>query len=57
MRYEVHLQINNTFIVDANGEEEAEEQVRSFGVWEVLDNADFSVTRVIPDPFNEESDV
>ena len=48
--------ITNTYLVDADNEQDAELQVRDLGVWDTLANADFAVTSVVPDPFNEEAD-
>ena len=56
MRYEVTMVITNTFLVDADNEQDAELQVRDLGVWDTLAGADFDVTDVIPDPFNEAAD-
>jgi hypothetical protein len=46
----------NTVLIDADNEEEAERKALELGVWETLDGADYEVTDVIPDPFNEEAD-
>ena len=56
MRYEVTMMITNTFLVDADNEEEAERKALELGVFETLDGADYDVTSVVPDPFNEEAD-
>jgi len=56
MRYEVTMVITNTYLVDADNEQDAELQVRDLGVWDTLANADFAVTSVVPDPYNEAAD-
>ena len=56
MRYEVTMMITNTFLVDADNEEEAERKALELGVFETLDGADYDVFSVVPDPFNEEAD-
>ena len=56
MRYEVTIVATNTVLIDADNEEEAERKALELGVWETLDGADYEVTDVIPDPFNEAAD-
>lgn len=53
MQYEVTMVITNTYFVDADNEQDAELKVRDLGVWDTLDGADYDVTKVVPDPFNE----
>ena len=56
MRYEVTMMITNTFLVDADNEEEAERKALELGVFETLDGADYDVFSVVPDPYNEAAD-
>ena len=56
MRDEVTLMITNTFLVDADNEEEAERKALELGVFETLDGADYDVFSVVPDPYNEAAD-
>ena len=56
MKYEVTMMITNTFLVDADNEEEAERKALELGVFETLDGADYDVFSVVPDPFNEAAD-
>ena len=56
MRYGVMIVATNTVLIDADNEEEAERKALELGVWETLDGADYEVTDVTPDPFNEEAD-
>ena len=56
MRYGVMIVATNTVLIAADNEEEAERKALELGVWETLDGADYAVTDVIPDPFNEEAD-
>jgi len=46
MKYEVTMVITNTFLVDADNEEEAERKALELGMWETLDGADYEVTDV-----------
>ena len=46
MRYQVGIKIFNSFEVEANSEEEAEEKVRELDVYETLDDCDFNITYV-----------
>ena len=46
MKYEVTMVITNTFLVDADNEQDAELQVRDLGVWDTLAGADLAVTDV-----------
>lgn len=46
MKYEVTMVITNTYLVDADDEQNAELKVRDLGVWDTLAGADFSVTDV-----------
>ena len=45
-KYEVTMVITNTYLVDADNEQDAELQVRDLGVWDTLAGADFAVTDV-----------
>lgn len=56
MQYEVTIVATNTFLIDANSEDDAAQKALALGVWETLDGADYDVTRVIPDPYNQEAD-
>jgi len=56
MRYEVRMVITNTFLVDANDEHDAAQKALELGVFETLDGADYDVTSVVPDPYNEAAD-
>ena len=56
MRYEVTMVITNTFLVDADNEDDATQQALALGVFETLDGADYDVTSVVPDPYNEAAD-
>jgi len=56
MKYEVTMVITNTYLVDADNEDDATQQALALGVFETLDGADYDVTSVVPDPFNEEAD-
>ena len=46
MKYQVGVKIYNSFEVEANSEEEAEEKVRELDVYETLDDCDFNITYV-----------
>ena len=46
MKYKVGLVIYNCFDVEADNEEEAEEKVRSLGVYETLEDAQYDVTYI-----------
>tara|TARA_R100000426_G_C4750354_1_gene83091 strand:+ start:117 stop:275 length:159 start_codon:yes stop_codon:yes gene_type:complete len=48
--------ITNTFLVDANDEHDAAQKALELGVFETLDGADYDVTSVVPDPYNEAAD-
>lgn len=56
MRYEVTIVATNWVLIDANNEDEARQKALELGVWETLDGADYDVTSVFPDPYNEEAD-
>ena len=56
MRYEVTIVATNTVLIDADNEDDATQQALALGVFETLDGADYDVTRVIPDPYNEAGD-
>ena len=43
-RYYVGLTIYNTFEVEADNEEDAEEKVRSLSIQETLEGADYNIT-------------
>ena len=45
-KYEVTMVITNTYLVDADNEQDAELKVRDLGVWDTLAGADFAVTDV-----------
>lgn len=45
-KYYVGLTIYNTFEVEADSEEQAEEKVRDLSVHETLDEADYNITYV-----------
>ena len=55
MQYEVTIVATNTVLIDASSEEDAAQQALALGVFETLDGADYDVTKVIPDPYNEEN--
>ena len=55
MQYEVTIVATNTVLIDASSEEDAAQQAQELGVFETLDGADYDVTKVIPDPYNEEN--
>jgi DNA-dependent RNA polymerase auxiliary subunit epsilon len=46
MKYQVGITIYNSFEIEANSEEEAEEQVRELDVYKTLDDADYNITYV-----------
>jgi leucyl-tRNA synthetase len=48
MKYQVGITIYNSFEVEANSEEEAEEKVRELDVYKTLDDADYNITYVDP---------
>ena len=56
MRYEVTIVATNTVLIDADNEDEARQKALELGVFETLDGADYDVTSVFPDPYNEEAD-
>ena len=56
MRYEVTIVATNFVLVDADNEDEARQKALELGVFETLDGADYDVTSVFPDPYNEEED-
>ena len=56
MRYEVTIVATNTVLIDADNEDDATQQALALGVFETLDGADYDVTSVFPDPYNEEAD-
>jgi leucyl-tRNA synthetase len=45
-KYQVGIKIYNTFEVEANSEEEAEEKVRELDVYKTLDDCDYNITYV-----------
>ena len=56
MRYEVTIVATNTVLIDANDEDDAAQKALELGVFETLDGADYDVTDVVPDPYNEAAD-
>lgn len=46
MKYRVGIKIYNSFEVEANSEEEAEEKARELDVYQTLDDCDFNITYV-----------
>ena len=46
MKYQVGVKIYNSFEIEADSEEEAEQKVRELDVYETLDNCDFNITYV-----------
>jgi len=44
MKYKVYMTIYNSFEVEAESSEEAEQEVRALGVFETLEDADFNIT-------------
>ena len=46
MKYQVGIKIYNSFEVEADSEEEAEQRVRELDVYETLDDCDFNITYV-----------
>ena len=56
MRYEVRIVATNWVLIDADSEDEARQKALELGVFETLDGADYDVTSVFPDPYNEEAD-
>ena len=46
MKYRVGIKIYNSFEIEANSEEEAEEKVRELDVYQTLDDCDFNITYV-----------
>lgn len=46
MKYKVHTTIYNSFEVEAKSEEEAEQKVREFDVYETLADAEFYIDEV-----------
>ena len=46
MKYQVGVKIFNSFEVEANSEEEAEEKVRELDVYKTLMDCDFNITYV-----------
>jgi hypothetical protein len=49
MNYKVGLTIHNCFDVEAANKEEAEDKVRTLGVHEILDDAQYEITYVDKD--------
>ena len=45
-KYYVEMTIYNTFEVEADNEEQAQEKVRDLSIHETLDNADYNITNV-----------
>ena len=56
MEFEVRIVATNTVIIEADNPDEAAEKALALGVWETLDGADYDVTSVVPDPYNEAAD-
>jgi|TARA_R100000278_G_scaffold36081_1_gene32479 hypothetical protein len=56
MRFEVTIVATNWVLIDADNEDDAKQKALALGVWETLDGADYEVTSVFPDPYNEEAD-
>lgn len=52
-KYQVGITIYNSFEVEANSEEEAEEKVREFDTFKTLRDADYNITYV--DPIKEKN--
>ena len=46
MKYRVGIKIYNSFEIEDNSEEEAEEKVRELDVYQTLDDCDFNITYV-----------
>tara|TARA_B100000029_G_scaffold119568_1_gene112924 strand:- start:42 stop:203 length:162 start_codon:yes stop_codon:yes gene_type:complete len=46
MKYKAYMTIYNSFEIEADNEEQAEQIVRDLGVYETLDGADFNITEV-----------
>ena len=46
MKYQVGVKIYNSFEIEADSEEEAEQKVRELDVYETLDDCDFNITYV-----------
>ena len=55
MRFEVTIVATNTVVIDAASEAEAHDKALALGVWDTLDGADYEVSNIIPDPYNEEA--
>ena len=55
MRYQVGITIHNSFEVEADSKEEAENKVREFSDSQILDDSDFNVTYT--DEINEDEKV
>jgi hypothetical protein len=55
MRYEVTIVATNTVLIEADNEDDATQQALALGVFETLDGADYDVTNVVPDPYNEKT--
>ena len=55
-RFEVTIVATNTVVIDAANEDDAAQQALALGVWDTLDGADYEVSNIIPDPYNEEND-
>ena len=58
MRFEVTIVATNTVLIDADNEDEARQVALQLYERQerFLDGADYEVTDVVPDPFNEEAD-
>ena len=56
MRFEVTIVATNWVLIDADNEDEARQKALELGVFETLDGADYDVTSVFPDPYNEAAD-
>ena len=46
MKYQVGIKIYNSFEIEANSEEKAEEKVRELDVYQTLNDCDFNITYV-----------
>ena len=55
-RFEVTIVAKNIVVIDAASEAEAYDKALSLGVWDTLDGADYEISTIIPDPYNEEND-
>ena len=46
MKYQVGIKIYNSFEIEADSEEDAEEKVRELDVYKTLDDCDYNITYV-----------